>query len=282
MSTPPFPYFGGKGMLAPRIAALFPTHGHYVEPYAGSLAVLLAKQPSVMETVNDLDEDLMTFWRVLRERPEELIHAVALTPHSRAEFEASRERNGCSELEVARRVHIQLTQGRGAVGVKSGWRHYVQPTSGTSMPDYLVGYLRRFAPVLERLQHVSLECRPALDIVERYGVEPDVLLYVDPPYLGTSRGTGNDPRGGTKRYRHEMLSSVQHLELGAALLRCRASVVLSGYPSPLYDEMFEGWDRVEFTTGTGQSARGEWSTRTEVVWSNRPVTTPTLFDEEAS
>ena len=73
----PFPYFGGKTSHAARIASLLPDHGHYVEPFAGSLAVLLAKPRSRMETVNDLDGDLMTFWRVLRDQPEELARACA-------------------------------------------------------------------------------------------------------------------------------------------------------------------------------------------------------------
>jgi len=269
---PPIPYFGGKQMLGPRIVALFPPHRHYVEPYAGSLAVLLAKAPSAMETVNDLDARLVTYWRVLRERPDELIRAIALTPHSRAEFEACTDGDDYDDVDTARRVHAQLTQGRGAVGVKSGWRHYVKPAGGTGMPDYLVGYLRRFGPVVERLQHVSLECRPALEVIATYGRDPGVLLYVDPPYLGTSRASGNDPRGGTKRYRHEMLGESEHRELLDALLGCSAAVVLSGYPSPLYDEMLGSWpSRVTFETGTGQSAAGEWSTRTEVLWSNRTL-----------
>lgn len=276
------PYFGGKQTLADRIIALFPEHRHYVEPYAGSLSVLLAKRPAPMETVNDLDGDLMTFWRVLRDRPDELARAVALTPHSRAEFEECRNREGCDDLERARRVHVQLTQGRGAVGVKSGWRHYVKPAGGTAMPDYLLGYVRRIAPAAERLQHVSLECLPALDVIERYGRDPEVLLYVDPPYLGTSRATGNDPRAGTKRYRYEMLDEPAHRELAAALHGAAAAVVLSGYPSALYDELYAGWDRAEFSAGTGQSARGEWSVRTEVLWSNRSISTPSLFDDVAS
>jgi DNA adenine methylase len=280
VSAPPFPYFGGKQTLAARLVDLLPPHGHYVEPFAGSLAVLLAKPLSTMETVNDLDGDLMTFWRVLRDRPDDLVRAIALTPHSRAEFDSSHDRDGCDDLERARRIHVQLTQGRGAVGRKSGWRHYVAPAGGTGLPDYLVGYLRRFGPAAERLQHVSLECRPALEIVERYGREPEVLLYVDPPYLGTSRATGNDPRGGTHRYRHEMLGAFEHRELAEALLGCTAAVVLSGYPSPLYDDLFASWHRAEFAAGTGQSARGEWSSRTEVVWSNRPLTgVPGLWDE---
>lgn len=82
---PPFAYYGGKTQLAERIVATLPPHKHYVEPFAGSLAVLLAKPPTTMETVNDLDGDLMTFWRVLRDRPADLIRACALTPHSRGE-----------------------------------------------------------------------------------------------------------------------------------------------------------------------------------------------------
>lgn len=280
-TAPPFPYFGGKQLLGPRIVELFPEHGHYVEPFAGSLAVLLAKAPSAMETVNDLDGDLVTFWRVLRDRPQELINAVALTPHSRAEFDDSRHRDGFDDVERARRVHVQLTQGRGAVGVKSGWRHYIKPAGGTGLPDYLAGYLRRFGPVVERLQRVSLECRPALEVVAAYGRDPEVLLYVDPPYLGSSRASGGDPRGGTHRYRHEMLGADDHRELAEALRSAAAAVVLSGYPAPLYDELYDGWHRAEFATGTGQSARGEWSQRTEVLWSNRPfpVLAPSLFDE---
>lgn len=265
---PPFPYFGGKQTLGPRIAALLPEHRHYVEPYGGSLAVLFAKQPSALETVNDLDGDLMTFWRVLRDQPDELERACALTPHSRAEYEQSFEREGLDDVERARRVWVCLTQGRGATLHKSGWRHYVKPTGNTSFPTYLEGYVDRFGPALERLHRVTLECRPAVEIIQKYGAESDVLLYVDPPYLAAVRGGGS--RGGTKRYRHDMLLEDQHAEMASVLLACRAAVVLSGYDSTAYTEWLEGWERVEFPTGTGQSARGEWSVRTEMLWSNRP------------
>jgi DNA adenine methylase len=269
MTPSPIPYFGGKQILAPRIVDLLPPHQHYVEPYCGSLAVLLAKPPSPMETVNDLDCDLVTFWRVLRDRPDELMRVCALTPHSRAEYQASSVTADGDEVEVARRVWVKLTQGRGGVTVKSGWRRYVKPTGATGMPAYLDGYVTRMAGVTQRLHQVSLECRPALDVITDYGQHPEVLLYVDPPYLGSTRGDG--ARGGTSRYAHEMLGEAEHRDLAAALRGCAASVVLSGYPSDLYSDLYEGWDRVEFAAGTGQSAKGEWSTRTEVVWSNRPL-----------
>lgn len=281
MSAPPISYFGGKSTLAPTIARLLPPHRHYVEPFAGSLAVLLAKPPAVMETVNDLFGDLMVFWRTLRDHPVELERVCALTPHSRAEHQLAYDRDGCDDLERARRVWVMLTQGRGGVSVRSGWRYYVNPAgSSIGMPGYLTGYVGRFAAAAARLRHVSLECRPALELVERYGSSPEVLMYVDPPYLASTRSTPGDPRRGTQRYRHELLAEPEHRELLDCLLDCRAAVVLSGYPSPLYDELLGGWDRREFATGTGQSARGEWSTRTEVLWSNRPLgDQPGLFDD---
>src|SRR5438874_318085 len=96
---PPMPYLGGKMRLAEHLVALFPGHEHYVEPYAGSLSVLLAKAPSAMETVNDLDGDLVTFWRVLREKPTELARVCALTPHARAEHAAAYDLDGADDLE---------------------------------------------------------------------------------------------------------------------------------------------------------------------------------------
>ena len=88
---PPFAYYGGKTTLGPKIAALLPAHDHYIEPFAGSLAVLLAKAPTTWETVNDLDDLLVNFWRVLRERPADLAHVAMLTPHARSEYAASCE-----------------------------------------------------------------------------------------------------------------------------------------------------------------------------------------------
>lgn len=268
---PPVPYFGGKIKIGPIIADLLPPHSHYVEPYCGSLAVLLAKPPGVHETVNDLDSVLVNFWRVLRERPEDLARVCALTPHSRAEYQGALDLNAVDELELARQVFIKLTQGRSARLRRTGWRHYVNPAgSNAGMPGYLAGYVDRMAPVVERLQRVSLECKPALDIIAKYGAEPSVLLYVDPPYLGTTRANDN-------AYRCEMRTEAEHRELAEALHAARAAVVLSGYPSDLYDrQLYAGWDRHTIAANTGQG--GEWEERTEVLWSNRPLGAQLQFD----
>lgn len=177
-----------------------PDHDHYVEPIAGSLAVLLAKRLSRMETVNNIDRDLRVFWRPLRDDPLELERVCALTPHSRAKYEAAQDADlsALPDLERARLVWVRLTQGRAGTLRPTGWRHYQDPAGcSTGMPRYLAGYVSRIAPVAERLSMVSLECRPAIELIEAYGRHPGVLLYVDPPYLGTTRA---------RNYWHEMRS----------------------------------------------------------------------------
>ena len=261
--APPVPYFGGKQRIAHRIADLLPEHLHYVEPYCGGLSVLMAKTPSRIETVNDLDEDLVTFWRVLRDQPDDLARACALTPHSRVEHRHCHDRpTAMGDVERARRVWVQLTQGRTGTLLRTGWRFHIDPAGTTlGMSAYLDGYLARFAAAVDRLHHVSLERRPALEVIDAYGRHDDVLLYVDPPYLGDTR-TG---RG----YRHEMPNESDHQDLADALRSCRAAVVVSGYRSPLYDDLFAGWDVHEIRASTGQGSI--WKDRVEVLWSNREL-----------
>jgi DNA adenine methylase len=253
------PYFGSKQRVADWIVRMLPAHDHYVEPFCGGLSVLLAKRPSSMETVNDLDGDLMTFWRVLRDRPEELIRACMLTPHSRAELEATWEPTE-DDLELARRIWCRLAQGRSGTLRNTGWRYYIDPAgSVTSMPGYLEAYVLRLAAAAERLHAVSLENMPALDLISKYGKQSKCLLYVDPPYLGATRGWGNN-------YRVEMKTELEHRELAAALADCKAAVVLSGYHSPLYEELYGDWHRYEVQTMTGNAKANKG--RTEVLWAN--------------
>lgn len=140
------------------------------------------------------------------------------------------------------------------------------------MPTYLDGYVDRMAAAAERLHHVSLECRPGVDLVNAYAAFDTCCLYVDPPYLGSTR---------SRNYRTEMTSDVMHTELLDALVQCKASVVLSGYASDLYEDALAGWSRIEIPTATGQSTF-QFAARTEVIWSNREISTPSLFDEETA
>lgn len=273
---PPFPYFGGKQNTADQIVALMPEHRHYVEPFCGGLSVLMAKPRSPMETVNDLDGALMTFWRVLRERPEELARVCALTPHARGELALAREMDGLPDLEVARRVWVALSQGRGARLTRTGWKYFVDAEArhDFGMPDYLDAYVSRIQPAAARIHGVSLECRPALDVIAQYGAAAQTLLYVDPPYLGSTRHA-------SPAYRNEMQAIAAHEQLAEALHRANAAVVLSGYASKLYDTLYAGWFRHEISSRSLLSSipRARGGSRTEVIWSNRPLNRQATLEE---
>ena len=201
---------------------------------------------------------------MLREQPDELRRVCALTPHSRAEHQAAYDLDGVDDLERARRVWVLLSQGRGGSMRRTGWRFY--PKASTySFPEYLAAYVNRVPAAAERLAGVSLECRDAFEVLSDYGQHADVLLYCDPPYVGSTRAAN---------YRHEMTADADHRALAAALADCRSAVVLSGYHSPLYDDLYDGWHRAELKAWTGNGIRnGATKTqgdRVEVLWSNRP------------
>ncbi len=269
------PYSGGKQRIAQAIADLLPPHESYIEPFAGALSVLLAKEPAPLEVVNDLNGDLVTFWRILRDQPDDLERVCALTPHARLEYRESWARPGdMSDLERARRVWVHLTQSRGSRLTRSGWR-FVHGGNRRPLAAYLGGYVGRIADVAERIREVSIECRDAIEVIRAYGL-PDAVLYVDPPYLTETRYGG--------QYEHEFGSPDQHERLLDALEATPAAVVLSGYASPLYDRRLSEWARHEF-----QSFNMRGAPRTEVVWikpTNQPRVTvsdqPDLFGGAAT
>jgi DNA adenine methylase len=150
---------------------------------------------------------------------------------------------------------------------QTGWKHARDMgAKRTSMPAYLRAYAVRMEAAAARLQRVSLECRDAAEVIRDYGTEPTVCLYVDPPYLGSTR---------QENYRHELTTDDQHRDLADALNECKASVVLSGYASPLYEELFGGWHCTRLKAPPALSGASD---RVEVLWSNRPLGEATLFD----
>ena len=258
------PYVGGKQTMANQIVSLMAPHDHYIEPFFGGGSVLMAKPPSMLETVNDLDGDLVTFWRMLRDHPKDLAWVCAMTPHSRAEHRAAQDLTDCGDLERARRVWVQLTQGRAARLTRTGWRYVVTEAAKQSLPDYLDGYLGRLLDAAARLRGVSLECRDGLALINTYDA-PRTCFYVDPPYLGSTRGRNT-------LYAREMPNADEHARLLDALLACRGQVILSGYASPLYDEALTTWERIE--VGARDQASRD---RVEVLWTNR-LPHPTLLE----
>lgn len=260
----PLRYYGGKWQLAPWVIEHFPDHECYVEPFGGGASVLLRKEPSPVEVYNDLDEIVVTFFRVLRERPEELLRALELTPFSRAEVKkALQDVRGqdntdlatARELERARQFYVLSRQAQGGPSRQhsSGWRFARTQTRGNDTIEEWTK-LDHLLVVAARLRRVQLECDQAVPVIKRFDT-PRTLFYVDPPYVRSSRT--HDRRG---MYRHEM-SDGDHKELAQVLHQAKGMVLVSGYPSTLYDELYGDWQLI---TCRGVNNAGKYTT--ECLW----------------
>lgn len=253
-------YHGGKWALARWVISHFPPHRIYVEPFAGAASVLLNKEPSRVEVLNDLNERVVSTFRVLRnpEQATKLQKLLRLSPCSEVEYRAARERSD-DPIEDARRLIVLGHQSHGSTGASggklSGWRRGVRSHGPTSAREWseLWGCVLAWA---DRLRGVYLECGDACDVIRRWD-GADTLLYVDPPYVVGTRTTG--PVG----YAHEMTDD-DHRRLAEVLRKAQGMVILSGYPSPLYDQdLYAGWHRVERATVTDKARPV-----TECLWFN--------------
>lgn len=256
-------YPGSKWGMAAQIVSLMPPHRSYLEPFFGSGAVLFNKPPSAIETVNDIDGDIVNFFTVLREQPEELADMIALTPYSRDVFDDAHANRGTAPLDRAYRFAIRSKMGHGfKTYQKTGFEIDVYARERSycvSCWNRLPGGLLEAA---KRLKRVQIEHQPALNLIQKFNHD-NVLIYADPPYLLETR------RG--KQYRHEMTEQ-DHVELLDALKQHTGSVILSGYPSDLYDRELRGWHRI-----ARKSYNQNADQRTEVLWCNFEV--PSLFCE---
>lgn len=277
---PPYAYYGGKVGLARAIVPMLPAHRVYVEPFFGSGAVLFAKRPSPVEIANDVDLNVWTFFKVLRERREDLEEACRLTPYHRCEFlDADLVEPGLDDLERARRFWVRVNQSFAkTAGSQTGYS--ITTVRNASSSRSVWSRIGRFAPAVERLQLVTWDRADAVELIGRLNLGPDALLYVDPPYLAATR-RGRGPRQRTADYLHDMGLPEDHERLAEALLATRATVVLSGYRSPLYDSLYREWPRLDFATkahtSNAQTAGGPRNDRTESVWSNVPLGAGRLF-----
>lgn len=269
---PPTQYFGSKGRLGPWIASLLPAHRTYVEAFAGSAAVLFAKPPSPTEVLNDADGDLVSLFRVLRDRGPELARALRLTLYARAELRAADlDTPGLGELERARRVFVRLNMTVGMTLRRSGFAAAYN-TNGHDRARKFAGLVDHLDAAAERLRRVIIEDRPAVEVIAKYGA-PNAVIYCDPPYLDSTRSAGTKRRGAD--YHIEYATEAEHRELAAALHATPAAVLLSGYPSALYAELYDraGWWRVERAVDkpTSLTSGGRAARAIEAVWSNRPL-----------
>ena len=265
-----FGYYGGKFSHLDFILPLLPTHfTHYCEVFGGSAAVLINRPPAQVETYNDLDGEVVNFFQCLRDRGDDLVRLIGLTPFSRAELvRALTPSTGIPDLERARRFFVRARQTRTGLAQTSSegrWAHCVL-TSRAEMAGAVsrwLGSVEGLPEIVQRLQRVQIENAPALEIILRYD-SPDTLFYCDPPYP-------HEARGDSKAYGYEM-TDVEHERLAKVLHTVRGAVALSGYRCALMDRLYTDWHLVDADTRLCNSSKGE---RTESLWTNYdPATVP--------
>jgi DNA adenine methylase len=242
-----------------------PPHLWYHEPYFGGGGVLLNKPPSSIESANDLSSRVVTFFRVLRDYPEEFIRAITLTPYAEEEHVAARALPvhlpaGSKEydLELARRFYVLSWQGRGGATVQwnTGWRFQRSRTRTVTISEQWSS-IDHLQEVATRLKYVQFSCRPALESIARFD-NADCLHLCDPPYVKSTRSKWKD-----RAYDHDAMGEDEHRELSEVLHNAQGMVLLCGYRCALYDTLYKGWVRHDraVLTDAGQA-------RTESLWLN--------------
>ena len=263
-----FKYPGAKWSLAEWIIGHFPDHHSYLEPFFGSGAVLFSKARSAIETVNDIDGDVINLFTWIREDPDRLANAIYWTPYAREVYNRAWEAQHSEKDSFQRAVdfYIRMMQGHGfrTTGERVGWKNDVQGRERAYAARNWCNTATIFEAA-ERLRGVQIESIPAVDLIARFNY-PNVLIYADPPYIITAR------QGRRAQYRHEM-TDADHRDLLEVLKAHRGPVLLSGYDSDLYNDALRGWRRDE------ASALAQTSTkRQEVLWMNfDPPRQTTLF-----
>lgn len=266
-----FGWYGGKFSHLDWLLPLLPETTHYCEPFGGSAAVLINRAPAPVETYNDIDGNLVTFFRVLRDQKDALIEAIGLTPFAREEFELALEPAApdLPDLERARRFFVRARQVRTGLAqtASSGrWAHCLL-TSRAGMAGAVsrwLGSVEGLSEIAQRLLRVQIEHAPALEVIRRYD-SADSLFYCDPPYP-------HDSRGDAKAYGYE-LTDADHRALAQVLHQCRGKVAISSYESPLMTALYGDWQCIEGPARTIHSVKQQ---RSELLWVNYPVDTEAI------
>ncbi len=258
-------YPGSKWSLSNWIISRFPDHHSYLEPFFGSGAILFNKPRSNIETVNDLDGNVVNLFQWIRKDPERLAYEIYYTPYARQVYEDAFVTVPEDSFYRAVNFYIRLNMGHGyrTNGEKVGWKNDVQGRERAYASQDWCNLPDKIMQAAERLRGVQIENRRAEELIDQYNHEK-VFQYWDPPYfLKTRHG---------KQYRCEM-SDREHEALLAKALKSKAKIMISGYDSELYNDMLKGWYRCE-TTAYSQVC----SKKREVLWMNYKSRQITLID----
>lgn len=259
----PLTYYGGKQKLAPIILELIPPHTLYAEVFAGGAAVFFAKRPSTVEVLNDMNGELVNFYRVIKDDFLLLQQEISMTLHSRMLHQHAWIVYNYPELfsDIKRAWAVWILSSQGFAGQLAGTWGYDIAADSTSRKIYF--NKQDFTSLYsQRLEKVQLECRDALYIIaSRDSV--DTFFYCDPPYFNSDMG---HYKGYTKGDFEDLLT---------ALAKIKGKFLLSSYPSKLLSQYTEqyNWVNIQFEQMVSVNVKsGKEKKKTEVLTANYPLT----------
>jgi DNA adenine methylase len=261
---------GGKGKQLNDLLPLIPRGKIYVEPFGGGCSVLLNKERTEVEVYNDLDSALVNLFQVVRDNQsyEEFKRLVDYTPYSRADFEACLSFDGIAD-PIRRAVAFYTVVNQSISGKRLARKGDWARGRNDNLAERWFDRQEKLDVIHERIRHVQIECRDALDILQEWDTE-DTVFYCDPPYI-------LDTRSQRKYYAVEP-GDDYHNHLVEVLINVKGMVVLSGYDHPIYQTLSNdhGW----WTDLYGARAimevvqdGGTKRKRTEIVYRNRQAST---------
>ena len=255
-------YHGGKHYLSPWIISLFPENYKdmtYVEPYCGGANVLLNKEKSFIEVINDIDKDVMNIYRALRDEPKEIIRRLNLCKYCEETFERATKKTHFDDyLDNAVNEFILRRMSRGGLKKAFAWSERLRGGQPGDVNAWETA-IKALPDLAERLEEIYIFNLPALNVIKSFNLE-NTLLYCDPPYL-------HETRVSKTVYSSEM-STDDHIELAHSLNKFNGKVLISGYPSPLYNRLYKGWNVEKKKIANNASQKKVKDKKVEIIFKN--------------
>ncbi len=257
IESPVLKYNGGKFRLGNWIRSYFPNHRTYVETCFGGGSVFFGKSRANVEIVNDIDDNVTTFFRILRDDRHELIRLIKYTEYSEKILNQcigllTDKETDYSDLEIAWAFYCCCWMSLRANNVENKSVSFRMKGNienfGGHNPARLFAKLKHLIQASQRLRGVTITSSNILDSIPFFDSR-ETLFYIDLPYLGKSRNT-------KKLYNKEMREAVDHRSILELCKKSKGMFVISHYPASLYDDVLEGWERVTTETLSNNMVKG--------------------------
>lgn len=258
-------YLGSKFSVLPWLLPKLKHTKSWVELFGGSGVVTLNRKPSPIETYNDVNEKMVNFFRVLRDRPQELIDKLYLTPHSRYEYEHAWDMESDDCIERARKFYTRIRQSFLASGSQKELKGWLSATKESrcrisEATSKVINGVDGLSDIVERMRRVQIECRGFEWIIDSYD-SGDTMFYADPPYDHELRSSTND-------YEHDF-GFEDHLLLFEKAKQVQGFIAVSGYNTDFMKDLYKDFQYTE-----GPRRKNNYSKKNNVrecLWTNYDV-----------